>query len=61
MPGIPAHARWRTCFYAACQEPPTIETADADFNVLGIPMRGYRDFGCALQAPKGGIKNKGEA
>ena len=31
------------------QESPTIETAEADFNVLGIQMRGYHDFGVALQ------------
>ena len=43
------------------QESPTIETADADFNVLGIQMRGYHDFGVALQEPRGGIKAKGEA
>lgn len=43
------------------QESPTIETAEADFNVLGIQMRGYHDFGCALQDPRGGVKSKGEA
>ncbi|MGB2824907.1 MAG: hypothetical protein WBF17_28305 [Phycisphaerae bacterium] len=43
------------------QESPTIETADADFNVLGIQMRGYHDFGVNLQDPKGGCKSKGEA
>ena len=43
------------------QESPTIETAEADFNVLGIRMRGYHDFGVALQDPKGGVKMKGEA
>ncbi len=42
------------------QEAPTIETADADFNVLGVQMRGYHDFGCALQDPRGGLKSKGE-
>ncbi|MBI1374498.1 MAG: hypothetical protein GC159_17410 [Phycisphaera sp.] len=42
------------------QESPTIETAEADFNVLGIQMRGYHDFGVALQEPRGGIKNDGE-
>ena len=31
------------------QESPTIETAEADFNVLGIQMRGYHDFGVAKQ------------
>jgi phage major head subunit gpT-like protein len=43
------------------QEAPVIETADADFNVLGIQMRGYHDFGVALQEPRGGVKSKGEA
>ena len=43
------------------QEAPTIETADADFNVLGVRMRGYHDFGVALQDPRGGVKSKGEA
>ncbi|MGE4157618.1 MAG: hypothetical protein AB7F75_00810 [Planctomycetota bacterium] len=43
------------------QESPIIETAEADFNVLGIRMRGYHDFGVALQDPRGGIKSKGEA
>ena len=43
------------------QEAPTIETAEADFNVLGVQMRGYHDFGVALQDPRGGVKVKGEA
>jgi len=43
------------------QESPVIETAEADFNVLGVRMRGYHDFGVALQDPRGGIKSKGEA
>jgi hypothetical protein len=43
------------------QESPTIETAEADFAVLGIRMRGYHDFGVALQDPRGGVKMKGEA
>ena len=30
-------------------------------NVLGIQMRGYHDFGVALQEPRGGVKSKGEA
>jgi len=42
------------------QESPTIETADADFNQLGVQMRGYHDFGCAMQDPRGGVKSKGE-
>lgn len=43
------------------QEAPTIETTEADFNVLGVQMRGYHDFGVALQDPRGGVKVKGEA
>jgi phage major head subunit gpT-like protein len=42
-------------------ESPTVEQADADFNQLGIQMRGYHDFGVALQEPKGGVKSKGAA
>ena len=42
------------------QESPTIETADADFNVLGVQMRGFHDFGVSLQDFKGGCKMKGE-
>jgi hypothetical protein len=40
-------------------ETPTVETADADFNVLGIQMRGYHDFGVALQEYRAGVKNAG--
>ena len=43
------------------QESPTIETAAADFDVLGVGMRGYHDFGVALQDARGGVKSKGEA
>jgi hypothetical protein len=33
------------------QESPTIETAEADFETLGVKMRGFHGFGCALQDP----------
>lgn len=36
---------------------PTVETADADFNTLGVQMRGYADFGVAKQNPLGGVKS----
>lgn len=43
------------------QERPTVESADADFDVLGIKMRGYFDFGVELQEYRGGVAMKGEA
>lgn len=43
------------------QEMPTVETADVDFNQLGIQMRGYHDFGVEKQSTRGGAKSKGEA
>lgn len=43
------------------QESPTVETAEANFGVLGIQMRGYHDFGVAKQEYRGGMKSKGEA
>ena len=43
------------------REEPVVETADADFDQLGIQMRGYHDFGVAKQEYRGGIKLKGEA
>jgi hypothetical protein len=42
-------------------EQPTVETADADFNTLGIRMRGFHDFGVAKQEYRGGVAMKGEA
>jgi hypothetical protein len=39
---------------------PTVEQADADFNTLGIQLRGYYDFGVALQDFRGGVKVTGE-
>ena len=40
---------------------PTVESADADFNTLGVQMRGYFDFGVSKQDPKGGVKSLGAA
>jgi len=41
------------------QQNPTVETADADFDQLGIQMRGYFDFGVALMQYRGGVKVTG--
>ncbi len=43
------------------KQEPTVETSEADFSQLGVQMRGYHDFGVAMQEPKGGVKMKGEA
>jgi hypothetical protein len=38
---------------------PTVESADADFNQLGVQFRGYYDFGVALQEFRGGVRSAG--
>lgn len=43
------------------QEQPTIESADADFNTLGVLMRGTHHWGVAKQDARGGLKVKGAA
>lgn len=41
------------------RETPTVESADADFDMLGVQMRGYFDFGVALQEYRAGVKSAG--
>jgi len=43
------------------QQRPVVESAEADFNVLGVLYRGYLDFGVALADEEGGVKMKGAA
>lgn len=38
---------------------PTVDSADADFNTLGIQMRGYIDAGVNLQEPRFGVRSAG--
>jgi hypothetical protein len=40
---------------------PVVETADADFNVLGVQMRGYSDIGVSDQEYRGGVYADGGA
>lgn len=42
-------------------ETPTVESADADFNTLGIQFRGYHDFGVDQAEYLCGVKSKGAA
>ena len=41
------------------QQAPTIEQADANFDVLGIQMRGYHDFGVSQWEYRAGVKASG--
>lgn len=41
------------------QESPTVESAEADFDILGIALRGYHDFGVKKQDPRAGVKSAG--
>lgn len=38
---------------------PTVETADAEFDTLGIQMRAYFDFGCSQNDYRGGVRSAG--
>lgn len=38
---------------------PVVETAEAEFNVLGIQMRGYSDIGVSLQEYRAGVRADG--
>ena len=49
-----------TVFLNGVQQP-TIESADADFNTLGIQTRGFWDFGVAKQDYRAAVKSKGAA
>lgn len=40
---------------------PTVESADADFDTLGVQFRGFHDFGCDQAEYLCGIKSKGAA
>ncbi len=42
------------------KQTPTVETAQADFNTLGIQMRGYGDFGVSKQEFRAGVKSLGD-
>jgi len=39
------------------RDSPVVESAEADFNKLGIQMRSYHDWGCAKAEYRGGVKS----
>jgi hypothetical protein len=41
------------------QQTPIVETADADFNQLGIQLRGYYDFGVGIQEYRAAVQSNG--
>lgn len=41
------------------RDTPIVESADADFNTLGVQFRGYHDFGVSLQEYRAGVKMAG--
>lgn len=43
------------------QEAPTVQSAEADFNTLGVQFRGWHGFGCDKAEYLCGIKSKGAA
>jgi hypothetical protein len=51
-------APMEVCFLDNVQSP-TIESADADFNTLGIQFRGYWDFGVARKEWRASVKSTG--
>jgi hypothetical protein len=38
---------------------PVVDTADADFHVLGVQMRGYADVGVSMQEFRAGVRSAG--
>lgn len=53
-----AIALMQACFLNG-NEAPVIETAQADFNTLGISMRCYYDYGVAFGDPKAAVRSTG--
>lgn len=41
------------------QQEPTVESADVNFEMLGVQFRGFHDFGVNLQDYRGGVANDG--
>lgn len=57
----PAEAATMCVSFLNGVQTPTVESADADFDTLGIQFRGYHDFGCDVAEYLAGIHSKGAA
>jgi signal peptide peptidase SppA len=57
----PSDRPWMVVSFLDGVEVPTVESADADFDVLGVQFRGYHDFGCDQAEYTCGVKSKGAA
>lgn len=57
----PAQSPMMVVSFLNGQQSPTVESAEADFNTLGIQFRGYHDFGCDQAEYLCGVKSKGAA
>lgn len=57
----PTNAPMMVVSFVNGQQTPTVESADADFDTLGIQFRGYHDFGCDQAEYLAGVKSKGAA
>ena len=55
----PAELEVIKVIYLNGQTSPTVESADADFNVLGIQFRGYFDFDVKKTEYRAGYMNAG--
>jgi hypothetical protein len=47
------------CAFLGGQETPTVQTAQANFSELGVDIRGFGDFGTAMQNPRSSVKSPG--
>ena len=59
--GDPRDAATMQVVFLDGKEQPTVENAEADFNNLGVQMRGHHHWGVALQDARAALKVKGAA
>lgn len=55
----PARLAFISTAFLNGREAPTVETSEAPFNVLGIVLRAFHDWGCNLREPRAGVRSAG--